>query len=87
MIFDSFSSFWTLIIFWGLFCYGLHSPLEFIVRRLYGGKCCVVGKFVPDDAVNEMKANYVLPHDGEDFVDEIWWIELPREQCIPLVQM
>ena len=45
-----------------------------------------IGKFVPEDAVKEMKANYVLPSEGEPFIDEIMWVELPREQAVPLIQ-
>ena len=44
------------------------------------------GKFVPEEAVKEMKANYVVPSDHEPFVDEVLWVELPKEQCVPLVQ-
>ena len=31
----------------------------------------VAGKFVPEEAVKEMKANYVLPSEHEPFVDEV----------------
>ena len=48
--------------------------------------CLFTGKFVPEEAVKEMKANYVLPSEREPFIDEILWAELPKEQCVPLVQ-
>ena len=44
------------------------------------------GKFVPEEAVKEMKANYVLPTEDEQYVDDVIWIELPKDQCVPLVQ-
>ena len=54
-------------------------------------KCIIsivcVGKFVPEDAVNEMKSNFTLPSDGDEYVDEIRWVELERKDCLPLVEM
>ena len=36
--------------------------------------------------MKEMKANYVLPSEDEQFVDDVTWVELSKEQCVPLVQ-
>ncbi|XP_041363926.1 YLP motif-containing protein 1-like [Gigantopelta aegis] len=44
------------------------------------------GKFVPEEAVIEMKANYVLPDEGDPLFDRIDYIELPRHECAPLVE-
>ena len=44
------------------------------------------GKVVPEEAVLEMKANYSLPEADEPHVDEIMWIELPREKALEHVQ-
>ena len=41
---------------------------------------------MPDEAVLEMKANFTLPQETDEFVDEVIWIELNREQAGPLVQ-
>ena len=46
----------------------------------------ITGKFVPDSAVLEMKANFSLPEEGFLF-DEIVWIEFTREQAQQLVEM
>ena len=46
----------------------------------------IAGKFVPDSAVLEMKANFSLPEEGFLF-DEIVWIEFTREQAQQLVEM
>ncbi|CAM4535528.1 unnamed protein product [Leuciscus chuanchicus] len=43
------------------------------------------GKDVPDHAVLEMKANYVLPDAGE-FLDEVRFIELQREEADTLIK-
>ncbi|XP_036435766.1 heterogeneous nuclear ribonucleoprotein U-like protein 1 [Colossoma macropomum] len=43
------------------------------------------GKDVPDHAVLEMKANFVLPEAG-DFLDEVIFIELQREEADALVK-
>ncbi|KAI2653654.1 Heterogeneous nuclear ribonucleoprotein U [Labeo rohita] len=43
------------------------------------------GKDVPDHAVLEMKANFVLPEVG-DFLDEVTFIELQREEAEELVK-
>uniref|UniRef100_A0A674BX06 Heterogeneous nuclear ribonucleoprotein U-like protein 1 n=1 Tax=Salmo trutta TaxID=8032 RepID=A0A674BX06_SALTR len=43
------------------------------------------GKDVPDHAVFEMKANFVLPEAGE-FLDNVTFIELQREQADTLVK-
>ncbi|TSP36087.1 Heterogeneous nuclear ribonucleoprotein U-like protein 1 [Bagarius yarrelli] len=43
------------------------------------------GKDVPDHAVLEMKANYVLPESGE-FLDEVIFIELQREEADALIK-
>ncbi|XP_059362273.1 heterogeneous nuclear ribonucleoprotein U-like protein 1 isoform X3 [Carassius carassius] len=43
------------------------------------------GKDVPDHAVLEMKANFVLPEVG-DFLDEVTFIELQREEAIKLIK-
>ena len=48
--------------------------------------CLSAGKFVPEEAVKEMKANYVLPSEDEQFVDDVTWVELSKEQSVPLVQ-
>ena len=44
------------------------------------------GKFVPDEAVLEMKANFSLPHESDPHVDQIIWIEYAREQAYPLIE-
>ena len=46
----------------------------------------MAGKFVPESAVLEMKANFVLPEKSENLFDRIDFIELPQEQVAPLVQ-
>lgn len=43
------------------------------------------GKDVPDIAVLEMKANFVMPEQGSLF-DEVLFTELPREEAEPLVK-
>ncbi|XP_050048509.1 heterogeneous nuclear ribonucleoprotein U-like protein 1 isoform X2 [Dermacentor andersoni] len=43
------------------------------------------GKDVPDIAVLEMKANFVMPEQGSLF-DEVIFTELPREEAEPLVK-
>uniref|UniRef100_A0A4W5QY41 Heterogeneous nuclear ribonucleoprotein U-like 1 like n=1 Tax=Hucho hucho TaxID=62062 RepID=A0A4W5QY41_9TELE len=43
------------------------------------------GKVVPDHAVLEMKANFVLPEAGE-FLDDVTFIELQREEADTLVK-
>uniref|UniRef100_A0A671RNI0 Heterogeneous nuclear ribonucleoprotein U-like protein 1 n=1 Tax=Sinocyclocheilus anshuiensis TaxID=1608454 RepID=A0A671RNI0_9TELE len=43
------------------------------------------GKDVPDHAVLEMKANFVLPEVG-DFLDEVTYVELQREEADELVK-
>ncbi|ELU18138.1 hypothetical protein CAPTEDRAFT_184820 [Capitella teleta] len=43
------------------------------------------GKFVPEEAVLEMKANYSLPQDSDQHIDEIMWIELDRDEAEKLV--
>ncbi|XP_077493656.1 heterogeneous nuclear ribonucleoprotein U-like protein 1 isoform X3 [Amblyomma americanum] len=43
------------------------------------------GKDVPDIAVLEMKANFVMPEQGSLF-DEVIYTELPREEAEPLVK-
>lgn len=45
------------------------------------------GKVVPEEAVLEMKANYSLPHESDPHVDEIIWVELPRDKSQDLVQL
>uniref|UniRef100_A0A8C9T639 Heterogeneous nuclear ribonucleoprotein U-like 1 like n=1 Tax=Scleropages formosus TaxID=113540 RepID=A0A8C9T639_SCLFO len=43
------------------------------------------GKDVPDHAVLEMKANFVLPEPG-DFLDDVTFVELQREEADKLVK-
>ncbi|XP_056334411.1 heterogeneous nuclear ribonucleoprotein U-like protein 1 [Danio aesculapii] len=43
------------------------------------------GKDVPDQAVLEMKANFVLPEAG-DFLDEVMFIELQKEEARELIK-
>jgi hypothetical protein len=43
------------------------------------------GKFVPEEAVLEMKANYSLPQDADQHIDEIMWIEMERDEAEKLV--
>ncbi|KAL6463449.1 hypothetical protein MHYP_G00278400 [Metynnis hypsauchen] len=43
------------------------------------------GKDVPDHAVLEMKANFVLPEAG-DFLDEVIFVELQREEADALIK-
>ncbi|XP_026769363.1 heterogeneous nuclear ribonucleoprotein U-like protein 1 [Pangasianodon hypophthalmus] len=45
----------------------------------------VEGKDVPDHAVLEMKANFVLPESG-DFLDEVTFVELQRDEAEKLVK-
>lgn len=47
----------------------------------------IVGKFVPEAAVLEMKTNYSLPSESDQFVDEVIWIELPKARAQQLVEM
>jgi hypothetical protein len=42
---------------------------------------------VPETAVLEMKANYVLPEDRDGLFDRIDYIELPKEKVMSLVEM
>ncbi|ESO85822.1 hypothetical protein LOTGIDRAFT_52845, partial [Lottia gigantea] len=44
------------------------------------------GKFVPEDAVRDMKANFTLPTYEENLFDRIDFIELPKELAEPLVR-
>ena len=60
----------------------LHSCWFLTEYHKYG---CVAGKFVPETAVLEMKANFTLPSDSDEFVDEILWCELDRHEAEPLV--
>ena len=47
----------------------------------------ISGKYVPESAVLEMKANYSLPSESDPHVDEIRWIELGREEAQKLVEL
>ena len=47
---------------------------------------CVTGKVVPEEAVLEMKLNYSLPSESDPHVDEIMWVEQPRDKSEVLVQ-
>ena len=47
--------------------------------------CRVAGKVVPEEAVLEMKLNYSLPSESDPHVDEIMWVELPRDKSEVLV--
>ena len=42
---------------------------------------------MPEEAVLEMKLNYSLPSESDPHVDEIMWVELPRDKSEGLVQM
>lgn len=44
------------------------------------------GKYVPEEAVLDMKANFKLPAENDDNFDYIEYIELPREKAAPLVE-
>ncbi len=44
------------------------------------------GKYVPEEAVLEMKANFSLPSEGDQHVDEVIWIEHARNEALPLVK-
>ena len=41
---------------------------------------------MPEEAVLEMKLNYSLPSESDPHVDEIMWVELPREKSEVLMQ-
>lgn len=43
------------------------------------------GKYVPEEAVLDMKANFKLPAENDDNFDYIEYVELPREKAMPLV--
>lgn len=43
------------------------------------------GKEVPETAVLEMKANFKLPEESDNFIDEIFWIENDREAAQPII--
>ena len=45
-----------------------------------------VGKYVPEEAVLDMKANFKLPLENDDNFDYIEYTELPREKALPLVE-
>ena len=47
----------------------------------------MTGKVVPEEAVLEMKLNYSLPSESDPHVDEIVWVEQPRDKSEVLVQM
>jgi hypothetical protein len=47
---------------------------------------CVSGKVVPEEAVLEMKMNYSLPTESDEHVDEVIWIELPRDKSEEMVE-
>ena len=40
---------------------------------------------MPESAVLEMKANFTLPSESDEFVDEIMWVEMDRHEAEPLV--
>lgn len=44
------------------------------------------GKYVPEEAVLDMKANFKLPPENDENFDYIEFIELPREKATPLVE-
>lgn len=44
------------------------------------------GKYVPEEAVLDMKANFKLPAENDDNFDYIEYIELPREKAVSLVE-
>ena len=41
---------------------------------------------MPESAVLEMKANFILPEERDNLFDRIDFIELPREKVVPLVE-
>lgn len=43
------------------------------------------GKFVPESAIDEMKLNFKLPDVNDHLFDKIDYVELPRDQCVKLV--
>jgi len=45
-----------------------------------------IGKYVPESAVLEMKANFKLPLENDDMFDRIDYMELQREKCVSLVE-
>lgn len=47
---------------------------------------CFTGKYVPEEAVLDMKANFKLPPENDENFDYIEFIELPREKATPLVE-
>lgn len=40
---------------------------------------------MPEEAVLEMKANYSLPQDSDQHIDEIMWIEMGRDEAEKLI--
>ena len=46
----------------------------------------LVGKYVPEEAVLDMKANFKLPLENDDNFDYIEYVDLPREKAVPLVE-
>lgn len=44
------------------------------------------GKYVPEEAVLDMKANFKLPLENDDNFDYIEYTDLPREKALPLVE-
>lgn len=45
------------------------------------------GKFVPEEAVCEMKRVYTLPKDSDPYIDSIIWPELQRDISQRLIEM
>ena len=45
-----------------------------------------LGKYVPEEAVLDMKANFKLPLENDDNFDYIEYTDLPREKAVPLVE-
>ena len=63
------------------------SVLTFNLFLLISCVYCMTGKVVPEEAVLEMKLNYSLPSESDPHVDEIVWVEQPRDKSEVLVQM
>lgn len=66
----------TCCLWFGTEKYGLH----FISIH------AITGKYVPEEAVLDMKANFKLPPENDENFDYIEFIELPREKATPLVE-
>ena len=56
-------------------------------RRRVAEREAVEGKEIPDNAVLNMKSNFVLPELEETFFSEVWYTELPPEEAHKVINM